>query len=37
MVHEDKVSDTFDAENMNEDWFDLFSQILGYTGEEIAK
>lgn len=27
---------TFDAENMNEDWFNLFSQILGYTGEEIA-
>lgn len=27
---------TFDAENMNEDWFNLFSQILGYTGEEIG-
>ena len=27
---------TFDAENMDEDWFNLFSQILGYTGEEIA-
>ncbi|PEA10419.1 peptidase M4 family protein [Bacillus cereus] len=26
---------TFDAENMNEDWFNLFSQWLGYTGEEV--
>ncbi|WP_433773549.1 M4 family metallopeptidase [Bacillus wiedmannii] len=26
---------TFDAENMNEDWFNIFSQWLGYTGEEV--
>ncbi len=26
---------TFDAENMDENWFNLFSQILGYTGEEV--
>lgn len=26
---------TFDAENMDENWFNLFSQWLGYTGEEI--
>ena len=26
---------TFDAENMDENWFNLFSQWLGYTGEEV--
>ncbi|SFD23705.1 neutral peptidase B. Metallo peptidase. MEROPS family M04 [Bacillus sp. 491mf] len=26
---------TFDAQNMDENWFNLFSQWLGYTGEEI--
>ncbi|MGG2094683.1 M4 family metallopeptidase [Bacillus sp. S13(2024)] len=26
---------TFDAQNMDENWFNLFSQWLGYTGEEV--
>lgn len=27
---------TFDAENMDENWFNFFSQIFGYTGEEVV-